>query len=230
VSYRLGPAIPWSYAVNETTFGDIPGMPECARNVFIWLCHDVMTLHEKVRLYMTLYGTAESTQLLDETARGAFLLIQEAIQDDLAMSFGRLLDPATSHVKDDSNVNGEVLANISFAALANRLSSPPKLIELIREFRIECAPVERHRNKRVGHNDLNTSIHPAENPLPDVGRDQMNRIMALAAQVLRTAAQPYADQPLVFPPVMLTNGDVLLSALRDARQHRADKARQGAKG
>ncbi len=94
---------------------------------------------------------------------------------------------------------------------------------MLKDFLEACKPVRRYRNKRVGHNDLNTTIKPHDNPLPGIGRKHIDRIVQLAEQILNLVYQRFVDVELFFKPAYIGGADALIFWLKVAKEHEATK-------
>jgi hypothetical protein len=198
----------------EDAFGYNAMLPEEIREIFMWLCQDVASVYHKWRFYMELFGSEENTELLSYLAPGCFNIIEESLRGDMTMAICRLSDPARSMGKD----------NLSLSSLIERCGDIEGVEEPLRHFLIACGPVRFHRNKRVGHNDLETTIKPRENPLPGIGRRQIDEILSLASEILNTIYQSYVDGELAFGHSLCIGGaDALLYWLKLGRQYQAEQ-------
>jgi hypothetical protein len=131
------------------------------------------------------------------------------------MSICRLSDPPKSVGKD----------NLSLRTLAQLCDKIDGVGELLEDFQNACEPVRKHRNKRVGHNDLNTVIKPRDNPLPGIGRSQIDRILELASKILNVIYQNFVDEELYFGHSIVSIGGAneLIFLLKIAKQYQAEK-------
>ncbi len=203
----------------DKAFGYNPLLPENIREVFMWLCQDVASLYGKWHFYLGLSSSEEDTALLSELAVGSFNIIEEALRHDMTMSICRLSDPSTTGRHK----------NLSLPTLSEECDHIEGVSELLEAFLAACEPVRRYRHKRVGHNDLSTTIKPKENPLPGIEKRQVDEILELASRILNVIYQTYVDSELSFQPSLIGGADVLLYWLRLAKQagrHRiGDRAR-----
>jgi hypothetical protein len=169
-------------------FGYYETIPEEAREIFTWLCQDVVSLHEKWTLYKALFSDPEVIELLGYLAKETFRVIEESLRADMTMLIGRLCDPVMSfnHM------------NVSFKALLSSLPEIEGLPDRIDSFVGSCGSVDRHRNKRVAHNDQNTLIKPKENPLPGISRNMIDTIVKGAEEILHSVLSRYEDKDLTF--------------------------------
>jgi hypothetical protein len=194
------------------TFGYFPILPEDIREIFMWLCQDVASLHLKWRFYLELFGSEDATRLLSELVLGSFKVIEESLRMDMAMSICRLSDPPATGRHE----------NLSFRTLAEACDGIGSVSELLGCFLTACEPVRAYRNKRVGHNDLITVIKPNENPLPGIGKRQIDEILDLAGRILKAIYLHLvgSDSGLSFEPFVIGGADELLRLLRQAKQAR----------
>ena len=193
-------------------FGYNEKLPEEIRDIFIRLCQDVVSLNQKWQLYTDLFTDPDVTALLSNIARGAFQVIEETLRNDMTMLIGRLCDPAIS--------GGH--KNISLRALLEQAPTIPGLDKKVEDFIGACKTVERHRNKAVAHNDLDTFILPHKNPLPGIMRGQVNEIVGKAGEILNFVVQRYDDCDLAFDFLVGVGGvDHLIFWLRKAKERSA---------
>jgi len=199
--------------MSNDAFGYDPKLPDNIREVFMWLCQDVAALRNKWSLYLELFGDKENTELLSELARASFQIIEESLRDDMTMAICRLSDPPQSMRKD----------NLSLTTLVHRLGEPDNATELLKDFLEACEPVRQYRNKRVGHNDLNTTIKPQDNPLPGIGRKHIDRIVQLAERILNLVYQRFVNGELFFEPAHIGGADALIFWLKMAKEYETTK-------
>lgn len=196
--------------MSEEEFGYIPKLPEVIRDTFKWLCQDVASLTSKWNFYLELFDSEDNTRLLSELVPASFNIIEESLRNDMTMAICRLSDPSQSVGKD----------NLSIAALVQKCAGISDLDKLFESFQTTCQPVRRYRNKRVGHNDLNTTIKPRQNPLPGIGQEQINKILELASQILNTVVQNFDDTEMYFHPFQIDGTDTLIFLLKKAKNVR----------
>jgi hypothetical protein len=194
---------------NNVLFGYEPKLPDNIRDIFMWLCQDVASLRSKWGFYCELFGTQENAELLSELVQASFQIIEESLRKDMIMAICRLSDPPQSMKKD----------NLSFPALFQQLDGPGITPELFKDFQFACKPVRKYRNKRVGHNDLNTRIKPLDNPLPGIGRKEFDQIVQLAEQVLNAVYQRFDNGELIFTIVQMGGGNELMFWLKTAKEY-----------
>ena len=199
--------------MSSNAFGYDSRLPEDIREVFMWLCQDVASLQNKWSFYLGLFSSQENAALLSNLAQSSFQIIEESLRDDMTMAICRLSDPPRSMGKD----------NLSLTALVQQCGEVDSVPELLKDFLDACEPVRQYRNKRVGHNDLNTTIKPRDNPLPGIGRGQIDRILQLASVILNTIYQRFVDGELYFAPFHIGGADTLIYWLKMVKEHEAAK-------
>jgi len=175
----------------------------------MWLCQDVTSLQSKWSLYLKLFSNQEDTMLLSELALGFFQVIEESLRNDMAMAICRLSDPPKSMGKD----------NLSLRTLVEQYDECASVSDLLKDFVAVCEPIRQYRNKRVGHNDLNTTINAKENLLPGIGRNQIDSILQLAGAILNAIYQQFVDGELYFMPFQIGGADDIIHWLKIAREY-----------
>lgn len=192
----------------DKTFGTCPELPAEVQDIFRDLCQEVASLHEKWQFYLQLYSDRETVDLLNDMAMASFQIIEESLRSDITMSISRLSDPPQSCGRD----------NLSIATLVGKLSHIAGLDALWEDFRKRCEPIRSYRNKRVGHNDLHVSLQPHDNLLPNIGRSDIDGIIAATAHLMNHVYQSYADIELWFETIAVGDGEALLYWLEKAKK------------
>jgi len=194
----------------DGAFGYNLRIPENIRELFMWLCQDLAALYEKWKFYIELFGKQENTELMSDLAQSSFQIIEESIRSDLTMGICRLSDPPKSSGK----------TNLSIKTLVNKCENIKNLKESFDEFNEACGPIRHLRNKKEGHNDLNTKIKPKDNPLPGIGRKQIDKILNEASKILNIIYKEYIGGELAFD-VTLNRGGAsdLLDCLEKAKEY-----------
>jgi hypothetical protein len=186
-------------------FGYVPELPDDVRPIYQNLCGDLVSLHSKWHLYLDLFSDAETIELLNDAGPATFQMIEESLRSDIIMSIGRLHDPAES---------GKDRENLSFAVLVKHLPADQVLSQLLGDFKTSCKPIEKHRNKRVAHNDLSVALQPHDSPLPGINRGIINAVLAAAVKLMEHVYHSYADGGLSFEPDQLGDGKSFVGVLR----------------
>ena len=194
---------------DDKQFGDVPELPEEVRLVFEDLCKDLASLHGKWRFYLDLFSDADTVDVLSDVARASFQMVDESLGNDIVMAICRLSDPSQlgSH------------ANLSIGVLAKKFSELPEVKQLWDDFEGLCGPVRQYRNKRIGHNDLNTVLQPHDNLLPNIPRATIDSILSAAAKLLNYVYHHYTNSGLIFEPLCIGGGKDLVLWLKRAQDH-----------
>lgn len=113
----------------------------------------VVELNSEWMLFRDLFLNPANHPLLDDAGALAWLHLRDALMEDIVMGIGRLLEPATTCGRD----------NLSIARVMNLPSPAMKpsketLEELEKVHGEYSAVFQAWRNKRIGHNDLATSL------------------------------------------------------------------------
>lgn len=208
ICVNLHDAIGIVTTMNKNAFGYSEHLPENIREIFMWLCQDVVSLQQKWDFYQELFGKTQNTVLLSELAPGSFNIIFETLQNELTMAICRLRDPSTTKGK----------ANISFEALLDKCTNMKEVEDLLSEFKRISKPLSQRRNKRVGHRDLDTVIKPFDNPIPGFSSEQINTILQLAVDILNSVLQQYENSELCFHFATCGGASTLIYWLRMAKE------------
>jgi hypothetical protein len=190
-------------------------LPESIRGIFKSVYEDVVWLQCKWDFYIGLFSSRENTDLLSDLAQTSFKIIEESLRADMTMTICRLGDPSRSTIK------GKTFDNLSLETLIERCDKVKNVTSLLQDFRSASKPVRDYRNKGVGHNDLNTSIRPTDNPLPGISRSQIDKTLKLAWQILNVIYQHFVPDTELGAGVRVISGaDTLIYWLKLAHEYR----------
>lgn len=181
----------------------------------MWLCQDVLALRQKWDFYKIVYAP-DNLPMLSDLGVASFKIIEETLRDSMVMVISRLSDPPQTGPRREPQDNLTIRTLIQFCG------GIPNLIEQERDFLAACAPVRQIRNKLTGHNDLNTRLQPEANPLPGVGRDQVDTIITLAEMILNTVLRHYVNSGLYFQLEPFGGGKDLIFWLKYTHEHMHD--------
>ena len=113
--------------------------------------------------------------------------------------------------------------NLSLETLIHRLGKPNNVTELLEDFREACKPVQRYRNKRLGHSDLDTKIKFRDNPLAGIESNRIDQIVQFAEQMLNIVLQSFVSSKLFFEPVHVGGAGALIFCLKTAKEYKTNK-------
>lgn len=145
------------------------GFPEPLRDIFEGLWQEAASLHSNWDLYFDWFCDTEKIAVLNATVPSVFQLIEENLRASMTVSLGRLADPSKTGSK----------ANLSLSRLVESLPDHcddglcRAAEQRLAEIKDLCGPIMKHRNRRVAHNDLATTINYHENPLPGIGQSRI---------------------------------------------------------
>jgi len=155
-------------------------IPPEYREIFSYLCGEILRIKEKLREYRQLFPDSEQqVKLLNEAGPFLFHLIQQLFYDDLILSLSRLLDPAQS----PDSITKAKMPNMTFSRLVEMLKSTnptlaSNLAVRVNQMKKDAEPIQKyHRNKRVGHNDYATAVAEID-LLPPVQLDLIEQAIA----------------------------------------------------
>jgi AbiU2 len=193
----------------DGAFGYLPSLPEDIRDVFMWLCHDMVALVRKWDFYLGLYGKPANDAVIGFLPH-AFNVIEESLRTDITMAICRLCDPAQSRDQD----------NLSFRALGAFYSEDVKLQAIINDFVASCQPVKVNRNKLVGHSDKVARLAPGRAMIPQITKSAIDVIMENAQAILNHVAWEYARQTYGYGLPGDGGADALVHWLRKGTDNR----------
>jgi len=171
----------------EGKFGYIGSLPEEIRDVFMWLCQDMVALYRKWDFYLGLYGKPENQPIVSFLPQ-AFSVIEESLRTDLTMAICRLSDPLEMRKQE----------NLNFRSLGAFYCQDAKLQVLINEFVMSCEPVRINRNKLVGHSDKVARLEPGRAMIPQIKKSDIDTIIKNAESIIAHVSWEYGNQTYGF--------------------------------
>lgn len=200
----------------DDKFGYNAALPENIREIFAEIVQDVVWLNAKWDFFLELFSSQENTALLHDMALGSFNIIFDSIRNDVLIGICRLSDPE----KTSRNVN------LSLETLGNRCLHLDNIEALVKQFKEDCSPVQKMRNKKIAHTDLNTIIHPTDYPLPGISKIQIETILQEASEILNRIYSTYVDGELSFKLRQVGDGKSLIHWLKTAKDFEEEKLRR----
>jgi len=183
----------------EHKFGYDENIPEVVREIFMWLCQDLVSLQRMWDFYQELFRDEEYLALYTDYARSSFSIIEESLRISMVMAISRLNDPSTQYQNK----------NLSFKRLVELCQEPPDINNLYELFDKACKPFKAYRNKRFGHRDLPTTLEYSNNLLPGIGRKQVEKVLRLAKELINSIARHYSDTEFGFNTQAIGGADNL---------------------
>jgi hypothetical protein len=186
------------------------------------LSRELLFLNTKWNDYKMLYCTDDDTiQLLDDAASFFFQIVREVFRDDIVLSVCRLTDPAISSVRGVRRNNLTIEHLISTIASADS-SLHKTLNSMLPTFKSRCAKFRRHRNRRVGHHDLDTRLKRPHALLPRIEIKDTDEALEAIADVLNAVEMYFDGNQQSYNHGIYGSGgcDEMLECLRDEKKLR----------
>jgi hypothetical protein len=166
-------------------------MPANVSEIHDKLRRELVLLYTKWNAFKTLYCTSdESVRMLDSAAALFFQMCRELLRDDIILTVCRLTDPAKSSVGKVSK------SNLSINYLLEMI--PPgeatiqeSLRSMLPGIEVHCEPFRKHRNRRIGHCDVETRLKRSASLLPDIGLNAAEELLHRIAQLLNAVERYY---------------------------------------
>lgn len=192
----------------STQFGYSDKVPVEVREILMHLCQDVVHLQATWSFYIRLFADPSDIVLLAEMASASFQIIEESLRCDITMTVSRLSDKQFFRGKTE---------NISMATLFAKCAEVPQVAGFKEQFEAASNPIVYYRNKMIGHNDLNSVLHPSENLVPGVSRSQIEEFVQISEAIVATVYEHYDGGQLSFEPISKGDADELIFWLKKAR-------------
>jgi AbiU2 len=199
-------------------------MPSDVAVMFAELADDLTNLHGKMGLYDDLFVNQADIAVLNDTAVGAFIFLEESLRHDMTMAIGRLAD--SEKLGNNQNLSlATLVAKIGALDPALHGSLKTQLVA-INEL---CKPIIHLRHKSIGHNDLNATLNPATNPLPRMKHSEIIEILDAFKAIMNSIDVHFTGKTTHYNPFMVGSGKDLVCMLNlgltAAREKRARLAR-----
>jgi hypothetical protein len=169
-------------------FGYNEKIPADIREIFMWLCQDVVSLFRMWDFYNGLFGNTEVSIMLSDYTKSSFVIIEEALRISMIMAICRLNDPSIQQNHK----------NLSLIRLVDYCKEVPDIHDLYTEYKQACTPFDVYRNKRFGHRDLETALDYEGNILPGINKKNVDNVLELASKLLNSVALHYSDSEFYF--------------------------------
>src|SRR5271157_3512876 len=186
-------------------------MPESIKDIFNELKNQVVWLHTKWENYRQVFGTSEKLKLLDECAHAFFLIIHNALIDDVLMSLSKLTDPAGKKTKK----------HLSFEKLQKRVKKncdhelASQLQAKLDDLKKKSEVIRTHRDKRLAHLDTEVAMKQGLN-LDKISVKMVEEALALAGEYMNIIeGHYYQTGTYEFAIASYGDGDALVAILKD---------------
>ena len=155
------------------------------------LFNDVQWLHAKWKQFCDLYTSADTVDLLNETAGFFFRIVQDIMVGDAMLHIARLTDPERLGEKENLTLC-RLPGAIENVELADRVAA------LVEAARVEAGFVRDWRNRHLAHTDFKLALDSAVQPLPPVSFGQMQRVLAALRAVINDIELHYWNSTTAF--------------------------------
>jgi hypothetical protein len=148
-------------------------------------------LYTKWNYYKRLFGTDDETVgLLSRTADFFFLIYDQLLRDDIIITVCRLTDPASSMARGQRRDN-LTIAQLVALIPASEQSLLRSLEAEIADLTTHSATLREHRNRRIGHYDLETRVRRANSRLPGIGFNDVDAVLENLSNILNAIERHY---------------------------------------
>jgi hypothetical protein len=186
------------------------------------LRRELLLLYTKWKDFKTLYCSDDDTvQLLDDAASFFFQIVREVFRDDIILTVCRLTDPASSSVRGVRRSNLTIEHLIAIIPSADS-SLHKTLNSMLPTIKSRCAKFRDHRNRRVGHYDLNTRLKRPYAILSGIGVKDADEALEGIADVLNAVEMYFDGNQQSYNHGIYGSGDCgeLLECLKDEKKLR----------
>jgi hypothetical protein len=173
--------------MSEGKFGYFESLPDDIRDVFMWLCQDMVALYRKSDFYLGQFGKPENYPIISFLPN-ALSVIEESLRTDITMAICRLSDPVQSCGQD----------NLNFRTVGSFYDQDAKLQSLIDDFVASCEPLKINRNKLVCHSDKVARLEPGRAMIPQIKKSDIDTIFENAKAIIAHVAWTCSQQSYGF--------------------------------
>lgn len=201
------------------------------QEVFDLLTDDRTWLQVRWQMYTELFRTnAARLELLNNSGSTFFVDLRRVLIDDVILGVCRMIEPAGHGSRTNATLGR--LALVSREEGDETLAG--KLENALPEVTSETEALRKHRDKRIGHRDLNTVLKPEDNPLPGITADSIDHVLGLIGSFLNIYEDHFGEAITHFDWVNVSQGaEVLIHRLKYGevfwQMYREDPLRWGSK-
>jgi len=180
------------------------------KNIYEQLNDDIIALSWKWQTVTNLFDSKEKVEFLNQTASSFFLACQITFTDEVVLAISRITDSPRSAGQDNLVITRllEAFDQTQHSEFHAELS---KLIDAAMD---ACKPFKKHRNKRLGHNDLNIKLKYTKEPLPGIIFDEVNHAIKSLQEILNTFSRYFFDSETHFKVKEKAGVEALIIYLR----------------
>ncbi len=148
-------------------------IPTHVNDILFKIENEIRNISIRFELVLSLYGTDKNLTIINKTGTNVFLSIHNALLETVIIGLNRLTDPAKDN-KGNLNLSLERLRNAISESEENLQS---KLTDLEDSIRKEVQKLAHFRNKRLGHNDLETHLKDLHKVIPNPAINSALKLM-----------------------------------------------------
>jgi hypothetical protein len=187
-------------------------LPDPLKVVFNALNNEISYLHGTWDVFHELFGSEESVDVLNKVAPGAFRLIRETLRNELLLAVCRITDPKQSMGKQNLTVK-------QLLDVVEKQGVPQDLLKRLNDLEVaiddHCLPIRDHRNKVLGHLDLNTALDYQTYPLPNVTSVQITGVLRMLHDFMNAIAGHFVKTHIEHSPVITGRARNIVIVLKD---------------
>jgi hypothetical protein len=196
-------------------------MPEGLAKIYEGIHQEASWLHAKWKIFRQLFGASEEQiDLLNRTAPGFFVIIEDVLLDEIVLSFGRLTDPLTT------GQGPRTRENLSLARLVESLkvTEPLEFCESIgasvSALHEHCKVFRDWRNRRIAHTDLPTALKYHPDPLPGISRKMIEDALQMISRLLNRVLGHFENVETGYDDVTIRgDGETIIFYLQQAEEY-----------
>lgn len=187
-------------------------MDQNLKEILTKIENEIRNISTRFELVLNLFGTDENLEIINKTATNVFLCFHNALIESVIIGLNRLTDPAEDRL-GNLNLSLERLRNSCNDSEGTLSKELKELEDAIRQEVQKLAPF---RNKRLGHNDLETHLRDLHKVIPNSAINQALILMEQFVNVIHSNHEEPSNSLLNLPYPYGDGPDRLMKLLKEA--------------
>lgn len=166
-------------------------MPPELQDVHQIIGREMYLLWTKWKYFKRLYCKDDETvRLLNSAGAFFFRIVEDLFRDDVILTICRLTDPPRTKVAGKEKIN-LTLSYLAELVPASESSLVANLADALKQVDVKCERFRPHRNRRIGHYDLDTRQRQPSARLPAFNLADVDGVLDSFADILNAIESHY---------------------------------------
>lgn len=184
-------------------------MPENLAKLHDLIGRELYLLYTKWDFYKKLFCKSNKTvQLLHDTAELFFVIYREMLRDDIILTICKITDRATTNIYKQTRDNLTLKQLIKQVPHQQDTVSFIKILEdLANKIDEKCGPLRSHRNRRIGHYDLQTRLKQEDSLIPNISLAEGNQLLTAICNLMNVVEKHYDNHEQTYKHGIMGSGN-----------------------